>query len=93
MNTQAIDKAIRRDRQAIIRDRMAARNRQEDGERTDPTTVKVGDWIGFKCDVEQHAEVIEIRRDSFVVKAPIDGFAGHYIGRSRTHEIYFNEIF
>ena len=53
-------------------------------------TVKIGTHVGFKCDVEQTAEVVEIKwqsngycgqRLTFVVKAPPDGFSGNYIGR------------
>ncbi len=50
--------------------------------------IKVGDHISFKCDVEQSAEVVEIDTSGkmgfgtwYKVKAPLDGFSGHYIGR------------
>ena len=59
---------------------------------TDPATVKVGDHVSFKSDVEQSAEVIEVRADSFIVKAPLDGFSGNYIGRDDIAEIYKDEI-
>ena len=48
--------------------------------------VKVGDSIGFKCDVEQYAEVVQINTTTygltFTVKAPPDGFSGSYVARS-----------
>lgn len=64
--------------------------------------AKVGQHVGFKSDVEQYAEVIEVRRVrgwdgrinvSYIVKAPADGFSGHYIGRSDTAEIYHDDCF
>lgn len=65
-------------------------------------TVKIGDSIFFKSDVEQSAEVIEIQVNRnnpwsegyiFIVKAPADGFSGHYIGRQDTAEVYSEDIF
>jgi hypothetical protein len=48
--------------------------------------VKVGDWIGFKCDIEQSGQIIEIRRSKtlgggyeFVLENK-NGFSGGYIG-------------
>lgn len=60
-------------------------------------TVKVGDFVGFKCDIEQSAEVVKIEPHDthgakFTVKAPPDGFAGHYIGRNDFHEVYGSEV-
>ena len=62
--------------------------------------IEIGTHIGFKSDVEQSAEVIEIKRRAsweggniYVVKAPVDGFQGEYLKRSRTAEIYEDEIF
>ena len=63
-----------------------------------PDIAKVGDWVSFKCDVEQSAQVIEVKkvpdprrfgrpRIVYVVAAPLDGFSGHYIGRYDTHEV------
>ena len=55
-------------------------------------TIKIGDWISFKCDVEQSAKVVEIKRyatggRSYVVEAPADGFCGNYIGRADFHQV------
>ncbi len=50
-------------------------------------TVRVGDWIGFKSDIEQEAEVIGIRGDQITVKAPPEGFQGDYIRRYREYTL------
>ena len=66
------------------------------------TEIKVGDWIEFKCDVEQSAEVVEIKsvrlwsgemEREFLVKAPDDGFSGGYIGRSDFHTVMESDCF
>ena len=61
-------------------------------------TVRIGDRIAFKCDVEQSAEVIAIKKHwndlgyVFTVKAPPDGFSGHYIGRQDTAEVFSDDV-
>jgi hypothetical protein len=60
-------------------------------------TVRVGDHIAFKSDVEQSAKVIAIKEGHstgyiFTVKAPADGFSGHYIGRQDTAEVYSDDV-
>ena len=45
--------------------------------------VKLGDWVGFKCDIEQYGKVIDINSDVFgdeVKLENLNGFDGHYIG-------------
>ena len=49
--------------------------------RVDGKVVHKGDWIGFKADVEQEAEIVEIRGNEITVKAPSEGFEGGYIRR------------
>jgi len=48
-------------------------------------TVKVGDWVGFKADVEQSGQIIEIK-SSYMGQALVlenrHGFHGDYIGGS-----------
>jgi len=48
-------------------------------------TVKVGDWVGFKADVEQLGQIIEIK-SSYMGPALVlenqHGFHGDYIGGS-----------
>lgn len=47
-------------------------------------TVKVGDHVGFKCDIEQSGKIIEIKRNMFgravLVLENKNGFHGDYIG-------------
>ena len=43
--------------------------------------VHVGDWVGFKSDTEQEAQIVKIRGDQLTVQAPPEGFEGSYIGR------------
>jgi hypothetical protein len=48
--------------------------------------VKVGDWVGFKCDIEQYGQIIEIKDGGFLSPAVVlvlqneNGFDGGYIG-------------
>ena len=59
------------------------------------TTVTIGDFVGFKCDVEQRAQIVAIQRarclsgpyTELVLKAPPEGFAGNYIGRADLYAI------
>jgi hypothetical protein len=45
--------------------------------------VKVGDYVGFKCDIEQSGKVVEIKK-SYMGKVLVlenkSGFHGDYIG-------------
>ena len=49
-------------------------------------TVKIGDWVGFKCDIEQSGRVKEIRSHTLILEDP-DGFQGEYIGRDTVTEV------
>jgi hypothetical protein len=50
----------------------------------DGQTVKVGDWVGFKCDIEQSGQIVEIKKTTcFGVSLVLEnksGFSGGYIG-------------
>lgn len=53
--------------------------------------VKVGDVVGFKCDIEQCGKVVEIYQSAagptFVLENE-HGFSGHYLqGKTRTNEL------
>ena len=51
--------------------------------------VKVGDWVGFKCDIEQSGRIAKIEknwRGSILHLVSEDGFEGGYIGGETTHE-------
>jgi len=60
--------------------------------------VKVGDCVGFKCDVEQSGEIVKIKFDSnsryngavLVLKSEY-GFCGDYIGGQTETEVYAND--
>lgn len=47
-------------------------------------TLKVGDWVGFKCDTEQYGQIKEISRNQWrgyeLVLENNSGFIGEYIG-------------
>ncbi len=59
------------------------------GDENAPATLRamVGDWVGFKSDVEQTGRITEIRTDSagavVLVLADPAGFSGDYIGGDR----------
>ena len=64
--------------------------------------IKVGDFVFFKSDVEQWAEVVEIKkerdwlgvlREDYTVKAPIDGFRGDYIRALKLYDVDSDKIF
>jgi len=48
-------------------------------------TVRVGDWVGFKCDIEQYGRIKKISRPPFGNGVQLtleneNGFDGEYIG-------------
>jgi len=46
-------------------------------------TVKIGDWVGFKSDIEQGGQIIAITRDTTGYTLHLEnknGFDGDYIG-------------
>ena len=57
----------------------------------DVINIKIGDWVSFKCDIEQTARVIEIRGNRITVEAPCEGFEGAYIRFDETHELNASE--
>jgi len=51
----------------------------------DGQTVKVGDWVGFKSDIEQSGQIVEIKKSYMghsLVLENKSGFHGDYIGGS-----------
>jgi len=61
-------------------------------------TVKVGDVVGFKCDIEQYGKVIAIEERPvwdggirFTVENK-NGFDGGYIGGQRKTVVYADDI-
>ena len=57
--------------------------------RTDQLTqVGVGDYVCFKCDIEQCAKIVAVRGNDITVAAPADGFSGEYINGQKTHTLF-----
>lgn len=48
--------------------------------RVDGETVKIGDWVSFKCDIEQSGRIYRIEGDRLFLEAGPNGFEGGYIG-------------
>ena len=49
----------------------------------DGQEVTVGDWVGFKSDIEQSGQIVEIKRSYMGVSLVLqnnNGFSGDYIG-------------
>ena len=46
--------------------------------------VKVGDYVGFKCDIEQGGVIYKIAGDRLFLRAGPEGFEGGYIGGQET---------
>jgi len=47
-------------------------------------TVKVGDWVSFKSDIEQSGRIYKIEGDRLYLEAGPNGFEGDYIGGQDT---------
>jgi hypothetical protein len=52
--------------------------------RVDGQQVKVGDWVGFKCDIEQGGQIYKIEGNRLFLQAGPNGFEGGYIGGQDT---------
>ena len=49
----------------------------------DGVTVKIGDWVGFKADIEQSGQIVDIKKSYMghsLVLENKHGFHGDYIG-------------
>ena len=45
--------------------------------------VKIGDWVSFKCDIEQSGQIVDIKKSYMghsLVLENKNGFSGGYIG-------------
>ena len=47
-------------------------------------TVRVGDYVSFKCDIEQSGKIYRIVGDRLFLEAGPNGFEGGYIGGQDT---------
>ena len=52
--------------------------------KVDGQTVKVGDYVGFKSDIEQGGQIYKIEGDRLFLRAGPNGFDGDYIGGQET---------
>jgi hypothetical protein len=52
--------------------------------KVDGETVKVGDYVSFKCDIEQGGKIYKIEGDRLFLQAGPNGFEGGYIGGQET---------
>lgn len=50
----------------------------------DGKRVQVGDWVSFKCDIEQSGKIEAILSGNRLVLTNPNGFEGDYIGGSET---------
>jgi hypothetical protein len=48
--------------------------------KVDGVTVKVGDYVGFKSDIEQSGKIVKINPNGTLVLENPNGFEGAYIG-------------
>ena len=54
--------------------------------------VNVGDYVGFKCDIEQIGRVKEIQSRGALIVENKDGFDGDYIGGDTEVLVGFDEV-
>ncbi len=55
--------------------------------------VEVGDWVGFKCDIEQYGKIKSIQRvRNTLILTNEDGFDGDYIGGDTETLVSLDEI-
>ena len=50
----------------------------------DGQRVQVGDYVSFKCDIEQGGTIYKIEGDRLYIQAGPNGFDGDYIGGQET---------
>lgn len=55
------------------------RDYRHDAKDGDTVEVQVGDYVGFKCDIEQGGQITAIDGDTLTLSNP-NGFHGDYIG-------------
>lgn len=57
---------------------------------TSMVEVKVGDWVGFKSDVEQYGQVTKIAGDWLHLRNS-QGFRGAYLNGDKTAEMHIDD--
>ena len=55
--------------------------------------IKVGDWVGFKSDIEQYGKIKSIQRGrNTLILTNEDGFDGEYIGGDTETLVWFQDV-
>ena len=55
--------------------------------------IEVGDWVGFKSDIEQEGKIIQIQRSrQTLILENKDGFEGDYIGGDTETLVDFEDV-
>jgi len=55
--------------------------------------IEVGDWVGFKSDVEQYGKIKSIQRSrQTLILENKDGFDGDYIGGDKETIVFFDDV-
>jgi hypothetical protein len=55
--------------------------------------IEVGDWVGFKSDVEQYGKIKSIQRSrQALILENKDGFDGDYIGGDKETMVSFEDV-
>ena len=53
---------------------------KEDNMKIEGKEVKIGDYVGFKSDIEQSGKIVQIHRNGVITLYSEHGFQGDYIG-------------
>ena len=55
--------------------------------------IEVGDWVGFKSDIEQHGKIKSIQRGrNTIILENQDGFEGDYIGGDTETIVFTDDV-
>jgi hypothetical protein len=55
--------------------------------------IEVGDWVGFKSDIEQQGKIVQIQKSrKALVLENKDGFEGDYIGGDTETMVGFEDV-
>lgn len=55
--------------------------------------IEVGDWVGFKSDIEQYGKIKSIQRGrNTLILTNEDGFDGEYIGGDTETLVWFEDV-
>ena len=55
--------------------------------------IEVGDWVGFKSDIEQYGKIKSIQRGrNTLILTNEDGFDGEYIGGDTETLVWFKDV-